>query len=659
MRKTPCNLFLLFILFLILPDSAMAAKRGLILLGNFRHWTDLSYDYDGQTAESAGQSTSSRQQRFEEDYQFAFDYAIYHPRILHGQFAGDIKLDQQMFSAADTSSSSNGTGLLYKLSGAALDRSPVPITFTNSIEFNHVQQEFARGYDLKVNTNGTGLSVHNNYLPITFNYSATESETSGLATDRIEKNEVFLLNATNAIGSASNTTINLRGSNIETELLGTAGSFFNRSYDLSLRNFLNLPSKGKSRSLDSGLQLHQQAGTTDYTSFSLTESLTWDLGKALSTSTSYAFNSRDASQSGTEQSHNGRFSIQHRLLESLTTQLQLDARKDFLAAGEEQELGGSLGLNYQKRLPAESNLNLAFNQRYAVDDRNLANSSITVVDEPHTVALPDRIFLNNPGVIAGSVIIKNATTGVPFALTTDYDLLPFGTQTEVVINPSGIISNGVTLLVTYSYQANPIISFATTTRRFSANLPLFNYAYRFYGSFATMNQELLAGQADVSRLTNSREYQAGFECKQGRLVYGGEYGNFDSDQDKHEYYEGRARLNRQFGRSSVGVSLSDRYTVTYPNSFTVSAIGTVRQNTVAAGTVFNRALFDTAQMLLSGNYIAVRGSLLNRDNASLALNLRWNHGKLMMALIGQVNWQLLPGTTTRDDHLRLQVTRYF
>ena len=148
MRPTPCNLLFLFLLLIMLPDNALAAKRGLILLGNFRHWTDLSYDYDGQTFEAGGQNSSTRQQRFEEDYFFLFDYAILHPRILHGQFAGDLKLHQQLFSLQDSSTSTFGSSLLYKLSGTALDRSPMPIRFTNGIELINVQQEFSRSYDV-------------------------------------------------------------------------------------------------------------------------------------------------------------------------------------------------------------------------------------------------------------------------------------------------------------------------------------------------------------------------------------------------------------------------------------------------------------------------------------------------------------------------------
>ena len=333
-------------------------------------------------------------------------------------------------------------------------------------------------------------------------------------------------------------------------------------------------------------------------------------------------------------------------------------RKDYLTAGEEQELAGSLSLTYQKKLPAESSLQLSFAQLYAVNDRNLKNPDIAVFDEPHTVAPPDRIFLNRPDIVQETVVVKNAVTGVPYARTTAYDLLPFGAQTEIVIVPGGGINTGDALLVTYAYRTNPQISFATTTRRISFNLPLFNHAYRLYGNFNTINQELLSGQADITTLANGRDYQVGLECIRNRLFFGGEYGNSDSDRDKHEYFDGHVRVTGQFGRNTVGLNLADRYTITYPNTFS-GQVGTTRQNTVTAGAVYNRPLIDTAQLLITGNYIATRGTLLDRDNAMVTLNLRWNHGKLMLALIGQVNWQMLPGNTSRDDHVRFQATRYF
>jgi hypothetical protein len=64
-------------------------------------------------------------------------------------------------------------------------------------------------------------------------------------------------------------------------------------------------------------------------------------------------------------------------------------------------------------------------------------------------------------------------------------------------------------------------------------------------------------------------------------------------------------------------------------------------------------------MMFTARYFNLSGDALSRDDFSLGLNVRWNYGKISVSLLSQVNWRMLPDFTTRDEYVRLHLTRYF
>lgn len=94
---------------------------------------------------------------------------------------------------------------------------------------------------------------------------------------------------------------------------------------------------------------------------------------------------------------------------------------------------------------------------------------VPVLDEPH--AAPPffgpgiGFVLNNPSVVASTIVMYNARGGarIPATLGTDYEIQVNGQQTEIVILPATVvIQPGDPLLVSYSYSTAPAAGISAT-----------------------------------------------------------------------------------------------------------------------------------------------------------------------------------------------------
>lgn len=673
MRTKPVIFLLLFLPSLLLSSGeAVAAPRGLFILGDFNHWVELEYRYDGQ--ETKTKETSSRSQNyFKEEYNGQIAYAILDPRLWRGKLSAGVSLDQGYYSSNASSRSSSGRSFKYNFTGAALEKSAFPLHLFGRSELIHAQREFSNPYDINLDTYGLNFSLKNRYLPVRLDYTRTTTETTGLVSDRIQESDTVSLEMSHNLGKISHTNgrISFFDNNSKSKLTDIAAE--NKTYEASLRNQLSLSKSIAGRTLISHLLARQETweqniDRQEVKTYTLEEQVVWPFGRALTSGVNYSFTSRESFR-GKDQYHNGRIWIQHRLFESLTTQLDGDFRKDDLVTGTEQNVAGAIGLLYQKKLPWDSQFQLNFNQLYQVTDRNQSGVSQLLVDEPHTAVadpvipgLVPPILLRNGNVAPESIVIRNADPSVrllPYVVNVDYGVQQTGLQTQIVILPGSDIVVGDNLLINYLYLANPQVGYSTSTRRIGFNLPLFNYLYRFYGSWLDSRQELLSGRADLIRLTGQTAYKLGFETNRLYFSCGAEYEDVDSDQDKHQTILGFLRHSHRFGRGTLSLYTSDAYTKTRPNSFTGSGVPDRTVNSLSAGGTYSAQLFSTAQMSFTAKYFNLSGDALGRDDVSLGLNIRWNYGKISVSLLSQVNWRMLPGTTTRDEYLRLHLTRYF
>lgn len=672
MRINPAIfLILTLLLFLSVTGEASAAPaRTLLRLGEFSQWVNLEYQYDGQATKTS-QTFSSHQNYFLEEYNAQIAYTILDPYLWRGKLGAGVSQDQSYSSSTASSYHSSGANFTYNFSGALLERSPFPLHFFGKSELIQVRREFSNPYHTDLDTRGFDFLLKNRRLPFRFDYTRSTSDTSGLAADRTQESQTVNLQLSNVIGEISDSSFNVTVSDSGSRLKESDSAAISSVYNLTLRNQLRLSPKMAGRKLNSRIQTRTEARTQNLVreeirTLTVDEQVTWPFGRALTAGSNYSFIDRETFR-GKDRYHNGRVWVQHRLFESLTTQLDGDYRRDDLIAGREQNIAGSLGLLYQKKLPQDSSLQINCNQSYMVTDRDLGEVYRLIADEAHTVVedplvpgllLP--IVLQNGREVSAIIEVRNADSTVrllPYVLDGDYRFDDF--SGEIIIIPTGEINAGDELLISYVFMANPQITYATSSRGIAFNLFLFKSANRFYGNWLDSDQKLESGRADLVRLVDHTAYKLGFEAIRRYFSAAAEYEKVASDQDNHYTVKGSLRTSRRLGNGILTLYASDAYTQTSQNSFSRADQPDRSVKSLGAGGTYSSQLFNRAQLLCTAKYFNVSGDTVPRDDVSLGLNLRWNYGKLSLSLLSQLNWRMQPESTTRDEYLRLHITRHF
>jgi len=667
------RIFYIFILLLFLPinESVAQPTRGLILLGNFQQAVGASYQYDGQTTSNATRQETSNH-LLEGSYRFGTDYALYSPHLLKGKLTADLSFSATRFSGTnEPSDTSQGLNVRYVLDGTLLDKSPYPVNFFTSSSIQKVQRPFASSYDLTTDSYGAGFSLRNIFLPIQFNYNFTKSETSGLADNNEQQIENFSFIANHRVRENSVTVAQLLFSNNRSALTGQTSiveSFSTNKIDLT--NLLSWSSGGNSRNLSSGFQYQEDSGDRQATSIGYSEDLAWDFGKALRGDLRYSYSYLKVPEQ-TREEHIGEGSLKHYLLQNLRTELAIRGRSTDLTDGKEQEVEGKVSLDYQKKLPAESMLQLGYSQAIGVVDRSLSGTTVFITNERIVATFLTQIQLLHLHVTAGTIHLRNANQAIraiPYIQgpTGDYTVSQIGRVTFISINPTGAIADGDILLADYQASVDPSVTYGTNNLSLYGALLLYGNFCRIFGSLDDYRQDLMEGRADTANLQQSKSYRAGVEFRGDYTSFKGEYINYDSTYSVYEAVDVAVRYSRDFAESSLLLYLRDRLTNPSPSPSTVviSAPGGVRavqlsnDNAFSAGSVYRRLFFNRLILKLTADYLNVTGQT-NREGVSVGMDLQARFGKIIAELKTNVHWLTTGGLTRRDDYVRLDLTRNF
>ncbi|UFS71063.1 hypothetical protein LPW11_02475 [Geomonas sp. RF6] len=643
---------------LTVAGTAQAQVTSLISLTNFQQAVDLSYRGDA----SQGSVGSTTDHSLQEDYRLTFDYAVYRARLLHGQITLDLQGDQKLFSGSGNSSGiSSGLSFLYDISGVFLDRFPTPVTFTVSSSISEVPRDFASSYEQKRDTYGVAASINNDYIPVAMSFTRTTTETSGLETDRGQTSDTVSLGASHTYKQLSQTQFTVINTTQHLDGTDAISSEDTGDLELTLNNTLTFGKKELNRALYTRLRITDQTGANQSRSTELGESLTWDLGKALSSGADYTLSDRQVVNQS-QQLHRGRLWLQHRLFRSVTTRLNLEGSENFLGSGKEENLSGGITMAYFKVLPAESSIQLTGHKQYGVTSSHLTDSSIVVSKEAHQVNPNEPLILSSMNVVPESIIVENAdpiARAIPYVVNKDYEVRQYGPQTEIYfLLPGSEIKATDRLLITYSVLVNTDISYSSSSQGVGSDLNLFDNSYRIFASWDSTDQSLLSGRADTVNLTSTEAYRFGVQKRLDRGQVTAEYSVTKSDVDKNQSISGSYQYSGVFAQGTLSFNANDRYIMTEGKSGTTGTTNSRSENVLTAGGTYTRTLDSGAVLTATANYLNNRG-FIDSDNLSFGLGLRWSLRKLTMSLLSQANFRYTQGSMSTDQHLQLRLSRYF
>ena len=388
------------------------------------------------------------------------------------------------------------------------------------------------------------------------------------------------------------------------------------------------------------------------------ERLEFQLGKALSTGFSYRYRDTESPQQE-QQQRSGDAWIEHRLFDSLTTRVDYRVDHTNYLSGEEQNWQYLANIDYNKKLPRESYLTLTYSYQYGESERNLTDQQLSITDENFPVNVFLSGFLRQLDIIPESIVVYSADRSIIYALGTEYLVNIIGRRTELQIIGGGIVPGDV-LSIDYLYQVNNSIEYSTTGNSLSTSLSLFGQRYRLYGSLSEIDQNLIAGTANTSPLTQRTYAQVGFEANRDKVSFGSNYAYQDSTISTDNTAEAFISYLHRKNFSVLNLRLTESYATTKQNETTngISA-DSEKRNSLSFNADYRRRLNRNLTLNLRGHVIDIRSQSRDQDDIFLGMILESRWYKFEFLLSADMTWQIYDNRTSREDSASLKIRRFF
>ncbi|MFZ4855053.1 MAG: hypothetical protein ACOYL3_01530 [Desulfuromonadaceae bacterium] len=663
----PALLFLV-IVFLLLPVSsgvALAERitdfsqiKGVFLYENFQQWLNLSYNYSG----SETGTSSSTSHAFKESYNASLKMALFDTSIFDANLQGGVIFDQNRSRGDDISSSTKNSSYQYNFSGNGLSKSRVPFTILSLRNTNTVLNTYMSPTTTDTNTNEFGISFLNNKLQSYFTYSrnSIDNTVNGMTSNSLSNS--YSYSASHQYGGMS-TSVSAAFSD-QTGGTSNGDMLTTSTNSLGLTNTLNFGEQ-QAYSLLSSFQLENT--TVDnlpqrYISF--TESFGAVLGRALTFNAVYSLtNNQNSGLTGDETINKGEIRIRHKLFDSLVTELFSDVTLNKRNGGTENRYSVTGNAGYVKNLPTGDQLSLGVNKGYALVDRDVVSSTVTVTDQLHrAVHQGDVIVLDlNDGTLLSLSAVTSRNPIYTYVEGVDYTVNY--TLGRITILSGGGVSidmdgSGTDLYISYTVYQNPRIKYATDSVALTSNLALFNNQINIGSTWSQAKQKVISGPT-LNTLQGSRALSLYVNGTYNTFNGGLTYRNELMDRLSYQVFEGNGSVNWNTSNATVSLTAHDIYTM-YGATSTSAAYS---ENSSNATVSYGRTIMSNASLVLQANASDIRSDVRPaKDTLGLQGRFQIELNKFSINLTGQTVWVFYSNSsssTSRSDSVYVNLARYF
>jgi hypothetical protein len=378
----------------------------------------------------------------------------------------------------------------FELGIFAEAKGPFDAYITSSRTTNVNDAAFAERNKTDISATQFLFNWKNEYLPMRFaysqgSYSQVFDDTTGFTRAwRDEDRERYEI-------SARNSKMNLT---LDSEKVDD--NVQNNDYRTNRLLFRHLVPWGKGSTLRSLVTVRDRTGFNASTLANWSELARIQHTNSVLSTIRYEFNSQKAelSESGdtskTNQ-HMGRYRLEHSLYDNLDSNVRMMGRFRDSDQVKQNELEFGGGTNYRKTFFSDLSVSLNLSGDYRFTDRMTEEGLAEVINEPHVASFVEPIILRRP-LVDVSTILVTAEDGFTYLEGFDYEVFPLGDLfTELRIIPSGRISIGDRLLVSYRYDPFPSAEFNTLSIGYAFNL---NYKWlSFYHNSSRSDHRLKSG----------------------------------------------------------------------------------------------------------------------------------------------------------------------
>lgn len=657
-------LLLLFVLLFFWPELSLAARKRVIFqLANLNQWVELRYDYFGTTSDNAYSSASHD---FEERYHLDIDYAVLSRRFVKGGLGVSLGLTQELESNEGLNSKKNdqtdGHNLEYDVDMQVFERSIVPVYLSANQSQRRISSPFSSPYDQINQSFSAGVQIRSDFLPVSFRYREINLSIEGETRNRKRENKSLALMAVfeqKYFGEIDMTA----------ELYDNFTSAQGREPDNLERNTLEVNHRydlkllAQRQHLASRYKKVQETGTSQIDRETWTEDLSVKFGKALNGDAYFYWNKLESpTQVALRKQFRG--ALDHELYKSLKTSLKYELKHNKYTAGETDFKRYAATVDYRKKLPGASRLQLGYGFSVANSMQSSSNNEELIVDEGMTVDLIGNT-LSYDNVLETTITIFNFDRTIMFEEGTDYEVVVLLNGQVALqffsLHLSGAIQLGDQISIDYTHRVNSFIEYQTISHNFTTSLSLLSQALLIYSEFSQSDPDLIAGVADTAPLERTRQIGFGVESTLAEHEFGLRYLNIDSAYSQEESYHIYWRYSSEYRGGRLNLRLEDTYRI-----YSATLLDTQYQNqdevvtnAVSFRADYRRRLNKFIQMELDNYIYDIRGDYGDQTDVSLGIKFEAMLNKLRASLEGEVTFQIDEHQTRRNESVRLNVRRSF
>ncbi|HIJ97179.1 MAG TPA: hypothetical protein HPP94_15870 [Desulfuromonadales bacterium] len=662
-----------------MADTASEFKqvKGVFLFEGFQHWLNVVYDLN----EHKIAHDSNTSHAFSESYNASLQVALFDPLILDATLQASLLLNQEKSRNGSSFKSNFSTWqpfvkplppvdtFQYNFSGNGLSKSRIPFTLLSYSTRNTVQNTFTTPSTNDNAGNEFSITFLNSTLQSRFHFArTTTTTTNGDATNKSLSNS-YSYSAEHNYGDFSATTLNASFSDQSgTTTGGTAMS--SSANSLGLSNSLTLGTIQRYTLLSSIQLSNTIVDALPTRALYFTENFGATLGRALSADASYTFtNTRSSQLTGPtrekldirEITRNvGDIGIKHQLFDSLGTELRGSAAFSRESDGKENSYAVNAIASYTKKLPQGSSLSLGFNKGYNLVDRQVSSSTTYVSDElSKIIHQGDTIDLTvGDGTLRSVTSVKSEDRLTTYTEGVDYTV-NYALGRIFILSGGGVTidmaGTGSRLYLSYTIFKDPQLTYSTDSVSVTSNLMLFDNLVSLGASWSDIKRTLIHGPED-NGLKGSQTMTFFVGSNYNTTTTRFSYRKATTGDFRTQTLEGSGSTSFSTGRALISIGLQNSYNM-YGATLTASGY---RENLANATLSYSRDILQTLKLVIDGNVNDVRSEIKPaKDSLSLRAKVQSAWNMFTINLTGQTVWIFETSSTSRNDSLHIDFSRYF
>jgi len=458
---------------------------------------DLSYRTESEERQGPFIDVQNDTRTVNERFDIETGGWVYHPALMTYTLMLSPEWEQSLDEPDSGSSRSSDAFLLgYSLDMHFLESKPYSVDVFARKQRSTLTTSLATTSETESDTYGATLRLKYSLLPTSLALVHADSEQTGFFTSQETRDEARL--NMRHTRSSNDTTFNANWQTSERTTLGTTapatttstenlfGSLYN-VYRVTPDQRILLNSNLTFRQTESDVLSPSALSDFNSSGVFLSETLNWRHSKTFSTYYNLV-HSQDETDTTSVDRTSASAGLTHSLYENLTTGASVSASTS--SAGED-DYGGNLNLGYQRKIPGGM-IYASLGQDYRVTQRSVGEEFVQVIDESHQLTTGAVTVLGNRYVDLASIVVTSADHSIVYAEDVDYTLEVIDSSVRISRTTFGLIAEGDSVLVNYSYLSNPAFDSSTYGQSYGIGFYLWS-AWRINYRYAHSQQDFISG----------------------------------------------------------------------------------------------------------------------------------------------------------------------